>query len=250
MDDKIEYRAVRSWECEHVVTVFHDTFPQDYIERTIYTSSGIGRYLSNLVTFPNLQTDHLILGAWDANSIVGFFHGRTLSSVWHLNYIVVLPAYQSTGIGKFLFSQWMNFGKQRGYTAFSLDVEMENQRVRDWYSRLGFEVSETSIIYRKSRSDKQQALDDEIRIIGWEAAEAWQSLYGFSQFSLTSKDHQWVIGRLGEKAYRTSEFLPLSIEHALWMIEPRNYLYIFSDSPSILPDYSEIAQVYRMVRSI
>ncbi len=250
MDDIIAYRPIRPWESESVVTLFRNTFAQDYVERTVYVSNGIGKYLSNLVTFPKLQTDHLILGAWDANSLIGYFHARDLSSVWHLNYIAVLPTYQGTGIGKVLFSQWIDSGKRRGCTTLSLDVDVQNQRARDWYSRLGFEVSDTSVIYRKSRNDKRQDIDDEVCIHEWEAAEAWQSLYGFSQFSLSSKGHRWIIGRLGGKAYRTSEFLPLSVEHSLWMIEPRNYLYVFSDSPSILPDYLEIAQVYRMVRSV
>jgi ribosomal protein S18 acetylase RimI-like enzyme len=222
-NDDISYRAVEACECDAVVVLHRAVFRWQEVRRTINGCHGAARYLANLIAFSQWQDENLVWGAWVGNRLIGYAHFRTLPDSFHLNYIAVLREYQMRGVGTALWGKFIETAMNRDYRKISLDVIGENRRAVRWYEREGMETSERMWLYEKALFGKP-ADSGAVRLQGWEQADAWQSVYGFSQFRLIYKGKSWDINRLGDDLICTTEPLPPEIEGVLLRVAPHRRL--------------------------
>jgi ribosomal protein S18 acetylase RimI-like enzyme len=258
MPKEIIYRLVNASETQQVVNLHRASFPPQHVARTIFGTRGIAAYLSALIGLPGFSSSQSILGAWDKLAMVGYAYGRTIGESWHLNYIAVLPAYQSCGIGQSLWQAW---SKQRRNDSreLTLDVEEINRAAVAWYEGLGFRPVRRTWSYEKelslgppSRMPSGDAtpLDGSLELLDWDNAQAWQRVYGFSQFQIASARTVWQVGRLGENYFRVTAILPAHIEHALHEMDASRKLLVVSSEPLQSAYLSEAGVSLRMANSI
>ncbi|MDQ3928925.1 MAG: GNAT family N-acetyltransferase [Chloroflexota bacterium] len=246
MPPDISYRPIQAHECEKVADLHKRTFPPDAVKRTIYASTRISRYLQNLVSYPDLQGDHFLLGAWHDRNLVGYAHFRALPASWHLNYIAVLPAYQGRGVGHELWKRFVEAGKQRGCGRLSLDVEHDNLRALDWYRRRHMAVVATTRTYETFLEPSGESPAGAVKLLDWEAAEAWQASYGFSRFQLLCRGKTWSIGRIGDSYFRASEALQPVLESALAAIDAGRCLLVATPEELKEQRFREVEVALRM----
>jgi ribosomal protein S18 acetylase RimI-like enzyme len=256
MHKRIVYAPIKPADCQKVVELHRAAFPATKVSRTIYGAHGVHRYLASLIELPKHRYDHVILAAWDDQLLVGYIHAQPLDGFWHLNEIATLPTHQGKGIGQSLFQKWMGIGVEQGFHSYSLDVEPDSPAF-GWYKRVGFDVIQTCWIYEKllvrPTSDTLQlgvgkmGLEaGTLHLSDWENAQAWQTAYGFSHFRITTEEKEWVIGRLGEKYFRTRELVPPLLEQTLMEIDGRRSLLILSDKPHQTSGLRELGRSVRM----
>ncbi|HRQ37747.1 MAG TPA: GNAT family N-acetyltransferase [Chloroflexota bacterium] len=241
-------KLVEPGEILPVIELHKSVFSPDFISRTIYASPKVEYYLSNLIKYPMLQREHFILGWFEDGDLKGYCHFRALSDSWHLNYVVILPGYQRLGIGKNLWVAGTEEGYQRGFRQVTLDVSQTNVQAMNWYKRQGLQIVEEHWIYEKQISKIIEPISEEkskVSLGGWEAAEAWQSLYGFSKFHLNYAQRAWFVGRLGTY-FRIFETIPSIIESTLALIDADRKLLFILSTPSQETDFEFIECSYRM----
>jgi lipopolysaccharide/colanic/teichoic acid biosynthesis glycosyltransferase/ribosomal protein S18 acetylase RimI-like enzyme len=245
----IVYRPIRRDECLKVVQVHHAAFPPEFVKRTIYDSPNVERYLAGLVFYPQWRNDHVLWGAWDGETLVGYAHYRALPDSWHLNNIAILPTYQGLGIGRALWNCFLEMGQERGFAQLSLDAERDNQQALAWYQRMGLSITETVWVYEKrlnGETGSHQA-QETVELLDWEAAEAWQQTYGFSRFRLAYQGHTWSVERVGRKYFRVRESCPAVLESVLSQIDPTRCLLILSTQPIYSAVHQEVGVSFRLV---
>lgn len=241
-------RPVLPHECQQVVSVHRAAFSPGQLTRSIFASSKVDRYLANLVACPQLQREHSLWAIWDGDRLVGYTHSRALPDTWHLNYIAVLPEYQSRGIGTMLWEHWVGAARQMTYSSVSLDVDDENRRAVDWYQRRGMGVVTTTWMYEKATrpwAESHRAAET-ATLVDWAEAEAWQLAYGFSRFRLAWGQRTWTVGRLASHYFRVEEELPGLLEGVLAEIDPERRLLILSPAPLQSEGLAELGVSYRM----
>ncbi|HEX9988549.1 MAG TPA: GNAT family N-acetyltransferase [Chloroflexia bacterium] len=253
MPDCITYRRLQPSDVPLAVNLHQAAFPPEQVARTIYGAPGIARYLANLISFPEMGADHLLWGAWAGETLAGYAHLRGIDEAWHLNNIVVSPAYQGRGIGSQLWRYWVETWIERGYRRLSLDVDSENQMALDWYRRQGLEVVRTTTTYERVPGERiapDRGILAEIELVGWEGAEAWHSLYGFSHFQLRCGETTWTVGRLGNSYFRLEGQIPPEIEMALAYVDPQRRLLVLSPVPIQAEGYQQASVSFRMEGSV
>lgn len=243
----VTLRPIEPRDCSALVQLYLRSFSAREAAGTVFLSPRFDRYLAQLVAFPNLQRAHWLWGAWHGEELVGGAQARATESTWHLSYLAVAPELQNRGIGSALWNAWETEGRARNFSCFALDVEAGNARARDWYERMGFSVAQTTHFGIKSLSSTPAPMVDEFQLLGWEAAEAWQECYGFSQFEIAQGDRKWRIGRLGNEYFRAHEELPLEIENLLLQLDASRLLLWLL--PQLANDLSEIKRTLLMTRS-
>jgi sugar transferase EpsL len=250
--DKIVYRPIHSDECLKVVQLHCRAFPAQLVQRTIYASVRVDRYLARLVFFPHLHNEHMLWGAWDGSVLVGYAHYRALPDSWHLNNIAILPTYQGCGIGRALWNCFLEMGQERGFKQLSLDAERDNQQALAWYQRLGLRITETVWIYEKSIGGKASSHHtvETVQLLDWEAAEAWQETYGFSRFRLAYQGRTWPVERLGQHYFRVRQPLPVILESVLSEMDSSRSLLIVSPQLIHSAELEEIGVSFRMVGQV
>lgn len=222
-----------------VIRLHHTAFPPEQTAGTIYACAGAGRYLASLVAFPQFQQEHVLWGAWKGDRLVGYAHFRALPDSWHLNNIAVLPGCQGQGIGRLLWTAFCDAARRRGFRALTLNVDSENRAAVRWYRRQG--MHQTGATWRHEAGLRPAPAHEQarrsLRLVGWEEAEAWQALYGFSKFEIAANDRSWTIGRMGERHFKVSQPLPADVESALAQIDSARCLLIFSPEPLMDPGF-------------
>jgi GNAT superfamily N-acetyltransferase len=243
-----------------VIELHRTVFPPQQVNCTIYAAPGVDRYLASLVAFPEMQPEHQIWCAWRANELAGCAHFRLLPDSWHLNNITVLPALQGLGIGRRLWSCFLETARRRRLSRISLHVESDNSLAIEWYRREGLQVTGEVWRYEKNLPPGPgiPSKTCSFRLENWEQAEAWQTAYGFSQFrlelrpnhSFTHRDRYqeetWNIGRLGEHYFRVTQGIPPAVEAALARIDPARRLLILSPAPLEDPETRVLGKSLRM----
>ena len=236
------YRSVRPHECQQVVVLHRSVFSSEHLARTIYASSHIDRYLANLIAFSHLQKEHLLWGCWNGENLVGYAHFRALPESWHLNQVAVDTQFQGKGIGNALFNLWFDEGVHRGYRKLSLDVFQSNKKAIHWYKRRGFVATTRTWIYEEHLPPPSLIKSYDVRLEEWVTAEAWQSLYGFSQFQLNVDGETWCIGRLGDRYFRMTKYPKDTLKGLLSAINSKRRLLVFSPN-SIMNADNELVEI-------
>jgi ribosomal protein S18 acetylase RimI-like enzyme len=218
-----------------VADLHRRAFPSREVALGIYASDRVHHYLGALIAFPSLQPDHLIVGAWSGQELVGYAHCRQVKDAWHLNNIAVSPEQRGRGIGRALIQRWMSMAADRGCSRLSLDVNVDNRTALEWYHSLGFEVASTRYLYACSKTARDagnaQRLDHHARLVRWDNALAWQTQYGFSSFGIELDGIEWHVDRLPRGFFRVSMAFPLAGELALADLDPQRKLVRVSCSP-------------------
>lgn len=73
-----------------------------------------------------------------SDTVVGFGSYAQILDEGHILNIAVKPEYQNRGIGRKILSDLMEHGKNRGITAFTLEVRASNIKAKSLYERMGF----------------------------------------------------------------------------------------------------------------
>lgn len=252
MDSEIIYRPIRADECPAIVCLHRISFPSEEVQRTIYSAPGINRYLANLIRYSGGSGANQLWGGWQGDQLVGYAHFIASTASWHLNYIATRPDCRKQGIAQRLWEIWLKKGREREYKRFSLDVACENQGAYAWYSRQGFRVANTTYVYEKTFPASPFTSDSAIEfyIKDWETAEAWQAMYGFSQFELNVESNSWRIGRIGTWYYQAQEVLPPAAERIMEKMDGGRNLLIRSETLITDPQSRQVAVSYRMSRGL
>lgn len=244
----VEIRTLHPDEMPAAVALHRAVFPASQWMRTIYASDQVWRYLSNLVALPDWQSDHVLLGAWANQSLIGYAHFRALPESWHLNQIAVEKPLQGKGIGSNLFSLWFDEGSARGYSKLTLDVPYSNEGVLQWYTRHGLCIIDHTWMYECTVPQPTSANLHKVMINDWLTAEAWQSLYGFSEFQLTIDGENWHVGRLGEAYFRINRYPSEVLRQVLANMDSQRRLLILSHEELEISGYETVYHGVRMMR--
>lgn len=79
--------------------------------------------------------------------LVGVISGRCQHIKGHISHIMVHPAYQDVGLGKYLLSQWLEIMCLLNVQRVELEVAETNERALKLYRRFGFKKGKTLINY-------------------------------------------------------------------------------------------------------
>ena len=250
----IDLRRVEPGDCAAVVNLHRAAMPPDSVAATILGAPRADKYLASLVRFPSLQQEHELWSAWRGPVLAGYAYFRELPDAgWHLNNLAVEPAAQRAGIGRALWRLWLERGRARGSERLSLDVEGENRIARDWYARRGMQAVATTWTYERSNSRAEvgpaagcTGTVADLRLAGWENAEAWQAAFGFSRFTLARDGGSWEVGRLGDSYFRVVHPFPAVLEPLLRAIDPGRGLLVVSKAELAEPGLRAVGVSVRM----
>lgn len=228
------YRPIRADEAKQVVAVHKSAFRRDTLRRTIFASPKVDRLLACLIAFPEWQREHLFLGAWVADNLVGYAHYRTVDSSLHLNQVAVVPSHQGMGVGQGLLKEWRGMAQQKGLSRITLDVEEDNPLALDWYRRLGLSpIAKTYIYEGRVATGSASAVPEQcgIELVDWENTWAWQRAFGISTIRLRCGAKTWEVGWV-RRYFRAREVLPSLVVAVLVRVCPNvRRLFVYADHP-------------------
>jgi len=206
MPEKIEIRAASRLDVPAIVALYRGGFAPAFVARTIFSASGIVNYLENIIDPPLANLYERLWVAANGPAILGFAHVRVLGDSLHLNNVVVGRKFQGRGIGARLFNEFTSWGDRLKVPRLTLDVEAENLKASNWYSRSGFATTGHQFFYEVSDpihgEGEGQGDAAEISLDNWVEVQAWQRLYGFSNIRLQVGGKVYTVGRLGRKLFR------------------------------------------------
>ena len=224
MSVAMEYRTLMPEDAERVAALHRLAVPEGERDMTVFGSPRLEAYLGALLAFPEFRGEHLFLGAVANGELMAYCHCRSLPNRWHLNYIAVHPAHQCRGVGRELWGRWLERGRQAGAATVSLDVLPSNARAAEWYRRRGLRtVSTTWMCYAEqvgTGAPGDPAGLAQMKVLGWEDAEAWQQAYGFSRFRVEIAGRAWDVGRLPAQYVTVADEFPARLYPVITMLCP------------------------------
>lgn len=60
----------------------------------------------------------------------------------YIAFYSIAPRWQGTGLSRYLFSEALNMAKNQGYKKVELDVDMCNEKAKNLYVRMGFQIKQ------------------------------------------------------------------------------------------------------------
>ena len=60
----------------------------------------------------------------------------------YIAFYSIAPRWQGTGLSRYLFSEALNMAKNQGYKKVELDVDMSNEKAKNLYARMGFQIKQ------------------------------------------------------------------------------------------------------------
>ena len=82
---------------------------------------------------------------------IGFLHREAVvNKYWvlpdkdslYIAFYSIAPRWQGTGLSRYLFEEALNFAKNRGYRKVELDVDIDNEKAKKLYSKMGFQIKQ------------------------------------------------------------------------------------------------------------
>lgn len=229
---EIHCQPLRVGELSRAVEIHLRTFSPDHVRHTIFSSPKVGDYLATLIAFPEWQTEHEFVGAWEDDELVGYAHCRRVGSAWHLNHIAVLPSHQGNGIGRSLWNSWIAGARQRGCHTLTLDVDETNLVAGHWYRRREMVEIARSWLYHKSYDPDTPSPESSrsVEFLDWPQAVAAHSKFGFSEFRVRYGETVWSVGRLGDAFLRIQHDFPPCLEGVVRTVVPEASLLVVASS--------------------
>ena len=233
----IELRPIRPSDVSSIVRLHKQVFPREYLRHTIFYSPRVDKYLVALVSHPDLQQDHQLVGAWKGKRLVGYAHYRILENSFHLNQLVVHPAYQGRGIGRCLVEEWKKRAEDLGQYMLSLDVSEKNGRACDWYCTMGFEPVSRTYIYQckatkfKTQLAEKTKADDKICVLKWEETAAWYRAFRIANIQLKYQNHIWKIGWIHKALFLKEELPKALVPILLHLTQGAKWLFLLCSGP-------------------
>lgn len=188
--------------------LLRESLPEREYTRTIFACSGYSEYLRASCRCGS-HAATLLIGAYAGEELIGFAEWRRLEQMLVLNNLNVDTACRSQGIGARLVAYGEELARKEGVRTLALDVFYWNERVHEWYKRLGFTEAGRTYWYEGNRfidtaSDAEAGGDQvpDFIVDEYPVAEAHHAAYGFSSFKIRTKHGTVQVGRLGEQYYR------------------------------------------------
>ena len=188
-------RPVRPSDVSKVVNLHRSVYSAEYLRQTIFYSPYVARYLKALISYPDLQHDHQLVGVWKGRKLIAYAHYRILERSFHLNQLVVHPSYQGKGIGRWLVEEWERRAKDLGQTVLSLDVSENNTRAYNWYFKMGFAVASKRYLYEQKvvSNDSVEEVEN-VQLLDWENTLAWYKTFAIANIRLKYESNVWETG--------------------------------------------------------
>jgi ribosomal protein S18 acetylase RimI-like enzyme len=82
---------------------------------------------------------------------IGFLHREAVvNKYWvlpdkdslYIAFYSIAPRWQGTGLSRYLFEEALNFAKNQGYRKVELDVDIDNEKAKKLYSKMGFQIKQ------------------------------------------------------------------------------------------------------------
>ena len=120
------------------VNEFDNTLNQNWTSEESYTES-FKKYFCNDEYFILFAKDNSILIGYVSGSIYNSDSYRKTMKIAELENLMVLPEYQSKGIGLKLSKKFEAWAKNKGAERFRVNVYAKNHDAHSFYKRLGYE---------------------------------------------------------------------------------------------------------------
>ena len=248
----VAYRLIRAEEAKQIAAVHRSAFPEDALQRTIFASPKVDRLLACLIAHPEWQREHLFIGAWADDQLVGYAHYRVIAPSLHLNQIAVMPNHQGQGIGRGLLRDWRRMAHERGLSKLSLDVDESNCTALNWYRKLGLSPVARHYIYEGriglacvSMVPDQSAVE----LVDWESTWAWHRTFGISTVHIRYGGKTWDVGWIGRR-FRAHEVPPPQVLGVLVRVCPKvSRLLVYACQP-LSEEYPQLTNLELAATSV
>jgi len=137
----VEFRPAAPEDATAILSIYDQGFPEELRALTALGCSGGRAYVESLIAE---GSEHTATPFWlavaDDGRPVGFIQWRLQGATAVLNNIYFLPKGQGRGLGSRLIYVSLQATGWSSAT-IELDVFADNERAKDWYTRLGFQAS-------------------------------------------------------------------------------------------------------------
>jgi len=217
-----------AWQLPEIMKTY---LPAEVYELTTFSCSGYGKYVEVLLSMPVKWCESRFYGVYVDGKLVGFAEWRHLGDILFLNNICILPQRRGMGIGNILFKKGLEYAKRYGISAVCLDVFNWNIQAQTWYQEMGFQVMhETSWKVGENIPRNDAENSRELILREYPQAEAAHLLYGFSAFSVKTKQSDYTIGRIKDSYFRLADISAITdrnLLQGLYRIDPKRSVLVF-----------------------
>jgi len=187
-------------DAPRIAAVIRAGFDPDVVGATIYGCDGVDAFIAEHIR-RRACSPYRYKVARTAAGVVGAAEFRLQEHTLFLNYIAVDPGGQGQGIASRLLASAVTEATGDGLVQLSLDVFITNARAATWYERLGMLREYERILATGPLAPRPGRCRFVIPDLA--QAEAVQSTFGFSEFTLHTADGiQHRVGRIGKGYFR------------------------------------------------
>ena len=197
MDPRIHSARIR--DAADIVRLIRGGFASDDLRLFIYGCRGIRRYVAAEIRGAAGSRNPYLVASL-AGTVVGCLDLRRTPDGCFLNYIAVVRAARSRGVGARLLERSLT-GEASDTTPIELDVFEHNPRAIQWYQRLGFERRGGHAWFHLTSAARRAG---QYSVEGWPQANVAHRQFGFSRFALVTNRGRHDVGRLGSEWFRVA----------------------------------------------
>ena len=187
-------------DAPRIAALIRAGFEPEVVGATIYGCGGVDGFIAEHIRRRACSPFRYKV-ARSAAGIVGAADFRLQQETLFLSYIAVDPAGQGQGIASRLLANAVAEAAGDGLVRLGLDVFITNARAASWYERLGMHGEYERILATGPLEPDPEP--GRFVIPDLAQAEAVQSRFGFSEFTLQDADcTQHRVGRIGDGYFR------------------------------------------------
>lgn len=240
---EIDIRPARCEDAAGIVAAIRSGMRPELLDVLIYGCYGITEFVREQIAGASFGSDTAYTVACDGEVVAGAIELRLMPDALFVNYISVLPEFQSMGLGGRLLRASVETSRQDRQTRLLLDVMDDNHRARAWYDSLGFR-EETSQTWYALDPGESSATEQGL-VSGYPQAIASYERFGFGGFSVTTAGGVFEVGMLGRRWFRLTKAEGLtdrSLQCVLAKMDAsrRVLAIVGGEQPCTLPDGAAI----------
>jgi len=179
---------------------------------TIIGCAGLEAYLHDEIAAGS--RNHYLVAVSD-DLLIGMSAWRCKGEYLFLNHLFVLPSAQGQGVGAALLSHGMTHFQFRQPRYLAVDVHEDNAKARSWYQALGMAGMAQGTLMEVPLIAPKATVHGDWSSTFLGASDPDYVRYGFSQFTLTTDQMTYTIGRLGLSLFRATAWAILDDDAAL-----------------------------------